>query len=204
MNHTISNADHALVRIPARSGVAVELAKGMTIKVINTHGHQVIDTWAFNRDDITESMSMEHSRTSMLKLMPRVGDTFVTNRRRAVLTLTDDTTPGIHDTLIAACDRYRYRQLGVERHHENCTDNLAIALARVGLKALETPCPLNLFMNVPFDADGRLDFAPPTSQAGQYVALRAEMDLVLVMSACPQDVTAVNGMAPADAHYSIG
>jgi uncharacterized protein len=63
---------------------------------------------------------------------------------------------------------------------------------------------LNLFMNVPFDADGRLDFAPPTSQAGQYVALRAEMDLVLVMSACPQDVTAVNGMAPADAHYSIG
>jgi hypothetical protein len=203
MNTMTSNVDSKLMRIPARSGVAVELAKGVTIKVINTHGHQVIDTWAFNRDDIAESMSMEHSRASMLKLVPQVGDTFITNRRRAILTLTEDTTPGVHDTLIAACDRYRYRQLGVEGHHDNCTDNLAIALERLGLKAQETPCPLNLFMNVPVAANGQLEFAAPTSQAGQYVALRAEMDVVLVMSACPQDVTAVNGMAPTDAHYSI-
>ena len=58
-------------------------------------------------------------------------------------------------------------------------------------------------MNVPVGANGQLEFAAPTSQAGQYVALRAEMDVVLVMSACPQDVTAVNGMAPTDAHFSI-
>jgi hypothetical protein len=204
MNMAAFRPTGAPMRIPARSGVAVELAEGATIKVINTHGHQVVDTWAFNRDDMAESMSMEHSRASLLKLVPQAGDTLITNRRRAILTVIEDTTAGVHDTLIAACDKHRYRQLGVEGHHDNCTDNLTLALARLGLKTLDTPCPLNLFMNVPVSRNGRLEFVPPTSQAGQYVALRAEMDLVLVMSACPQDVTAVNGLAPTDAHYSIG
>ncbi|MFM0167724.1 DUF1989 domain-containing protein [Paraburkholderia sediminicola] len=203
MNMTSNDPDSARIRIPARSGVAVKLVKGMTIKVINTHGHQVVDTWAFNQDDIGESMSMEHSRASILKLAPKVGDALLTNRRRAILTLVEDTTPGVHDTLIAACDKHRYEQLGVVGHHDSCTDNLAAALASLGLKAQETPCPLNLFMNVPVRGNGQLEFAPPVSQAGQYVALRAEMDLIIVMSACPQDLTAVNGMRPTDAHYSI-
>lgn len=203
MNTTTVGRDGTPLRIPARSGVAVRLAKGATIKVINTHGHQVIDTWAFNGDDIGESMSMEHSRASMLRTVPKVGDTLLTNHRRPILTMIEDTTPGVHDTLIAACDRHRYAQLGVEGHHDNCTDNLATALASLGLTAHDTPCPLNLFMNVPVHANGQLEFAPPVSRAGQHVALRAEMDCIVVMSACPQDVTAVNGMLPTDAHYAI-
>lgn len=203
MNTTSPRPDGKRIPIPARSGVALKLARGMTIKIINTHGHQVVDTWAFNHEDVDESMSMEHSRASMLKLVPTVGDTLVTNYRRPILTLIEDTTPGVHDTLIAACDKHRYQQLGVAGHHDNCTDNLAAALGRLGLTAKETPCPLNLFMNVPVHGNGRLEFAPPVSQAGQYVTLRADMDLVIVMSACPQDVTAVNGMMPTDAHYSI-
>jgi hypothetical protein len=204
MNSPSPRIDGALIRIPARSGVAVRLAIGMTIKVVNTHGHQVVDTWAFNQDDIDEWMSMEHSRASMLTLAPKVGDALITNRRRAILKLVEDTTPGVHDTLIAACDPHRYKQLGVVGHHDNCTDNLAAALGSLGLTSKETPCPLNLFMNVPVHGNGRLEFAPPVSQAGQHVALRAEMDLIIVMSACPQDVTAVNGLMPTDAHYSVG
>ena len=146
---------------------------------------------------------MEHSRASMLTLAPKVGDTLLTNRRRAILTLIEDTTPGVHDTLIAACDRHRYRQLGVVGHHDNCTDNLAAALGSLGLHTERTPCPLNLFMNVPVHEDGRLEFAPPVSQPGGYVTLRAEIDVIVVMSACPQDVTEVNGMTPTDAHYSV-
>lgn len=204
MNPTISHPDSQLTTIPARSGVAVRLAKGMALKVVNTHGHQVIDTWAFNQEDIDESMSMEHSRASMLRCSPKVGDTLLTNRRRPILTLIEDTTPGVHDTLIAACDQHRYQQLHVAGHHDNCTDNLAAALASMGIRSTETPCPLNLFMNVPVHEDGRLEFLPPVSEPGQYVVLRAEMDLIVVMSACPQDVTAVNGMMPTDAHYSVG
>src|SRR6266480_2939543 len=174
--------------IPARQGVASRLDAGKTVIVINTHGKQVVDTWAFNARDASEFMSMEHSRSAMLRLVPRVGDTLTTNRRRAILTLVADTTPGIHDTLIAACDVHRYRQLGAVGHHDNCTQNLALALEAAGLSAAVMPSPLNLFMNVPVTDRGELSFQSPVSEAGQYVTLRAEMDLMIVLSACPQDM----------------
>jgi uncharacterized protein len=191
------------IRIPARGGFATRVARGRTIKVVNTHGKQVVDTWAFDTEDLTEFMSMEHSRTALLKLIPQIGDTLVTNRRRPILSFIEDTTPGIHDMLIAACDEYRYRQLGAHGHHDNCTDNLALALGRLGLKPPVTPSPLNLFMNVPVAADGQLAFRSPVSNPGQYVSLRAEIDLILVLSACPQDLVPVNDMMPADVHVLV-
>jgi uncharacterized protein YcgI (DUF1989 family) len=190
-------------RIPARHGIASQMKVGQMVTVLNTYGKQVIDAWAFNATDMDEIMSMEHSRAAMLKLAPRVGDTLVTNRRRAILTLVADTTPGVHDTLIAACDTYRYRDLGAPRDHANCTNNLHAALAAIGRRASEVPSPLNLFMNVPVEADGTLQFRPPTSEAGQYVRFRAEMDLVIVFSACPQDMLPVNDLKPTDAHFLI-
>jgi uncharacterized protein YcgI (DUF1989 family) len=189
--------------IPARHGVAARLDAGKTVSIVNTHGKQVVDTWAFNARDASEFMSMEHSRSAMLRLVPRVGDTLTTNRRRAILTLVADTTPGIHDTLIAACDVHRYRQLGAVGRHDNCAQNLALALEAVGLSAAVTPSPLNLFMNVPVTDRGELTFQSPVSEAGQYVTLRAEMDLVIVFSACPQDMVPVNDMKPTDAHFLI-
>ena len=98
--------------IPARKGKASRLDSGQLVKVINTHGQQVVDTWAFNAADPTEFMSMEHTRTALARVMVATGDALVTNRRRPILTIVEDTSPGIHDTLLAACDRYRYEQLG--------------------------------------------------------------------------------------------
>ena len=192
--------------IPARRGVAVRVKTGQIITVINTHGSQVVDTWAFSAADIAEFMSMEHSRGAMLRVNPRVGDTLRSNRRRPMLTLIEDTSGGVHDTLIAACDRYRYEQLGHVGHHDNCTDNLAQALADLGLVATETPSPLNLFMNIPIGDGQSLSFEPPVSQPGSYVSLRAEMDLVIAFSACPQDLVPINGTAciPTEAHFCIG
>ena len=118
--------------IPARSGKAVRVTKGQTINVINTHGEQVVDTWAFNAGDLCEFMSMEHTRATILKLIPQVGDTLRTNRRRPILTLREDTSPGVHDTLLAACDDYRYRLLGCNEYHDNCTDNLFAGLQELG------------------------------------------------------------------------
>jgi len=189
--------------IPARRGVATRVGLGQTVTILNSHGKQVVDTWAFNAGDTHEFMSMEHSRAAMLKLSPQVGDTLVTNRRRAILTLVADTTPGIHDTLIAACDVHRYRQLGAAGHHDNCTQNLDLALGTLGIAAAQTPAPLNLFMNVPVAGNGALSFQPPVSEAGQYIAFRAEMDLIIVLSACPQDMVPVNDMNPTDAHFQI-
>jgi hypothetical protein len=191
--------------IPARRGKAIRLRQGQQARVINTHGQQVVDTWAFHSTDLHECMSMQHTRAALCHIMVRVGDSLVTNQRRPILTLVEDTSPGIHDTLIAACDRYRYTLLGCTEYHDNCTDNLAAALAELGVQAPETPSPWNLFMHIPVQPDGRLSFEPPLCKPGDSVLLRAEMDCFLAFSACPQDIVPINGIActPTEAHVEV-
>lgn len=198
-------SSQARIVIPARRGVAHRLPRHRIVSIINTHGAQVVDTWAFNAADTSEFMSMEHSRVAMLKITPQVGDTLVSNHRVPMLTVVEDTTPGVHDTLVAACDRYRYQTLGFEGHHDNCTENLAAAMKAIGENCPEVPCPLNLFQNSPVDDAGRIEFRTPVSEAGQYISLRAEMDLIVVFSACPQDLIPVNGQGcvPTEAHFVI-
>jgi uncharacterized protein YcgI (DUF1989 family) len=193
------------VTIPARRGKAAFVARGQQVRVINTHGEQVVDTWAFSRADMTEFMSMEHSRAHMLHLIPRVGDSLLTNRRRPILTVMEDSSGGVHDTVIAACDRWRYALLGAGHDHDNCTDNLAQGLAELGIEPPETPSPFNLFMNIPWTADGSLSFEAPVSTPGSSILLRAEMDLVIAFSACPQDILPINGKGcrPTEAHFEI-
>lgn len=164
----------AVHTIPARSGVAVPLKEGQTIKVINTYGTQVIDTWAilppgsvdpsnstFDTKTVQQTpqfefMSMCHSRASMLHLTPLPGDCLVTNTRQPILQLLEDTTSPqcVHDTLIAACDIHRYHGLGVPEteYHENCADNFRGGLEKdCGITAFfpSPPDPLNLWMNIP-------------------------------------------------------
>ena len=194
-----------IVTIEARSGKAARVASGQSVKVINSHGQQVVDTWAFNAADLQEFMSMEHSRAAFMKLRPDVGDSFVTNRRRPVMTLVEDTSGGVHDTLMAACDNPRYGLLGCTEYHDNCTDNLTAAMAALGLEEPETPSPLNLFMHIPWTPSGALSWQEPVSKPGDYVVLRAEMELIVAFSACPQDILPINGRAgkPTEAHFQI-
>jgi uncharacterized protein YcgI (DUF1989 family) len=192
-----------LYTVPARNGRAVRLRKGQVIRIINTHGSQVCDTWAFNSTDLAEFMSMEHVRAWIDRIVPQPGDALVTNQRRPILTMLSDTSPGVHDTLIAPCDLSRYRTLGVEIYHDNCADNLRMALSAIGLRSGEVPCALNLWMNIPVDRKNAIQWLPPVSQAGDHVELRAEMDCVLVMSACPQDIVAINAHNPVDVHFVV-
>jgi uncharacterized protein YcgI (DUF1989 family) len=104
--------------------------------------------------------------------------------------------------LIAACDRYRYEELGAQPGHENCSDNLTQVLGELGCQVFDAPCPLNLFMNVRSDG-GRIEFLAPVSKPGEYVSLRAEIDQLVVLSACPQDITPVNALRPSDVHFSV-
>jgi hypothetical protein len=191
--------------VPAREGRALRLKKGERVRLINTHGTQVVDTWAFMADDPAEFMSMEHTRVGIGRVNPRAGDVLLSNRRRPILTLIEDTSPGVHDTLLAACDRYRYEQLGAKGPHANCTDNLRKALAALGLAPPETPAPLNLFMNIPIGRDGALRFELTLSKPGDSVTLRAERDVVVAFSACPQDMVPINGrdMVPREVHYEV-
>jgi uncharacterized protein len=194
-----------MIEIPARKGKAARLGQGQIVKIVNTEGQQVVDTWAFSAADLAEFMSMEHSRVALGHIIPAVGDALVTNKRRPILTMVEDTSGGVHDTLFAACDRWRYERLGYPGYHDNCTDNLLAALAELGLSAPEVPAPLNLFMNIPVIDGNRVEVRPPVSTPGSHVALRAEIDCILAFSACPQDMLPVNGLAmrPTHAHFEI-
>ena len=142
-------AGSELKLIPARRGRAARLKAGQSIKIINTHGQQVVDTWCFNAEDLREFLSMEHLRPTIERIFARKGDKLVTNRRRPILTFLEDTSPGVHDTLFAACDTYRYGLLGCTTYHDNCTDNLYAAMQALSLAPHDTPSPLNLWMNIP-------------------------------------------------------
>jgi uncharacterized protein YcgI (DUF1989 family) len=191
--------------VPAREGRAVRLSQGQSISVVNTHGTQVCDLWAFNGVNPNEFLSWEHARGGLGRIMPRVGDALLTNRRRTILTLTEDTSTGVHDTLIPACDLFRYIGLGVEAYHDNCSDNLRMALAAIGEHATEVPQPFNIWMNIPVHADGSIDWLATVAEPGDRVTLRAEMDCIVVMSACPQDMVPINGpeMTPVEVHFHV-
>ena len=202
---SMSNTNKSSVRtlIPAGYARAAYLTKGSRIKVINTPGTQVVDCWAFNASNTSEFMSMEHCRVAFERYRPVKGDTMVTNQRRRILKIIEDTANSAHDTLLAACDRYRYEQLGCDTYHRNCTDNLWEAMISSGYKITETPSPFNLWQNTPVEPDGTIKPNPPTYQKGDYIVMRAEMNLVICLSACPQDITAINGNKPRNAHYEI-
>ncbi len=181
--------------VPARCGVAVLLAPDQRLVIENTEGTQVCDFWAFNAEDLDEHLSMEHLHTQLGSIYPKVGDGLVTNRRRAILELEADSSPGVHDTVVAACDHHRYRQLGCSDYHDNCTDNLRMALIAIGRRAPAIPAPFNIWMNTPLTAEGAVQWLAPVSKPGDSVTLSARLTCIAVMSACPQDLMPVNGEA---------
>src|SRR5215212_5170416 len=192
-----------LKTVPARRGRACRLNAGQAIKIINTHGHQVVDTWAFSAEDLREFMSVEHTRPTIETIFPTRGHKLYTNRRRPILDFEEDASPGIHDTPIAACDNYRYGLLGCTDYHDNCTDNLGAAMRQIGLTPPEVPSPLNLWMNIQVAPDGKTGWGEPVSKPGDYVVLRAQMDCVIAMSACPQDILPINKGKTVEVHYQV-
>ena len=180
--------------LKARHGTAVPLAAGERLQIVNRDGGQVVDWWALAHpcqgDD--EYASMEHTRAALRRLVPRVGDAIYSTRRRALVTLVEDTSPGVHDTLIAACDPERYRLLGGAPDHPSCAQNFAAAIAEHGRSLPRAPAPLNLFMAIPWSEDGELEFVVSPARAGDSVTFRAEIDVLVVVSACPMDLNPIN------------
>ena len=185
--------DSCSVIIPAGHAKAFELESGRSIRVINLEGAQVVDAWAFCLPDLRDFLSCEHTRSCLERLIPRVGDRLYSNRREAILTIVEDSSPGVHDMLLSACDARRYALLGHDGPHRSCADNLVEALAGLGRQPPELPSPFNIFENVQIDPDGRLSIAPPPVRAGDFITLRAEQDVILVLSSCPMDIALTNG-----------
>ena len=180
-------------KIPARCGLAVKLKINQIIEIENRSGTQVCDFWAFNAENLHEHLSMEHLHTSLGSILPKNGDSLVSNTRKKMFTILEDTSEGFHDTVIASCDHHRYQELGCKDYHDNCVDNLRMALIAIGERAPTIPSPLNLWMNIPVDQNGKIQWLAPRAKPFDKIELKAYMDSIVVMSSCPQDLTPING-----------
>ena len=181
------------IKIAPGSWGQVQVSAGQHVRVTCPDGSQVADFWAFAKGDPSIFLSAEHTRSTLEKLVPAVGDAVYSNRRHPVLTLVEDTSPGTHDLLMSACDPRRYELLGVEGHHKSCAENLCHAMDEAGMITHELPSPFNIFQNVTVGENGELAIVPPHVQAGQYLEMVAEIDLLAIVSACPMDVAKPNG-----------
>ena len=138
---------------------------------------------------------MEHTRTALGRIYVKKGDILVTNRRRPLIEIVEDTSPGVHDILIACCDHARYQQLGASNYHDNCADNFRMSLMAINVPIKHVPSPFNIWMNIPVSGkQGEYTWEAPISSKGDFIKLAAHEDCIVVMSACPQDMTPVNGI----------
>ena len=191
--------------IPARQARAVRMKTDQELILHNPKGHQVCDFFELVDGSEAEFLSMEHSRTALGRVYVRQSDTLVTNRRQALIHIVEDTSPGVHDILIACCDVHRYEQLGAKGYHDNCADNYRMSLLAIGVTPTHVPSPFNIWMNIPVDKEGGYSWDAPVSGPGDFIRITALRDSIFVMSACPQDMTPVNGInaQPAELAFEV-
>ena len=170
--------------IPPRSGTAFRLRKGELLTVIDVEGVQVADLLAYNADDIDEAISSGRTLDYAETIRLTAGHILYSNRSRPLLTIVADDV-GTHDFLLTPCSVDTFRHFYPDQpEHRGCFGNLAAALAPYGVTPDRIPTAFNCFMNVPVAPDGRLTVEPPLSKAGDRIVFRAEMDLVIGLTAC--------------------
>nr|WP_243414963.1 urea carboxylase-associated family protein [Altererythrobacter segetis] len=191
----------SVIEIPPRSGAAFTLGKGQVLRVIDPEGRQVSDLLAYNVADVREAISNGRTFDYEETIALTAGHRLWSNRSNPMLSIVEDTV-GRHDFLLTPCSEATFRHFYPEHPvHPGCFGNLAEALAPYGVEADMIPCAFNLFMNVPVTPDGRLRVDPPMSRPGDYIRLRAEMDLVVGLTAC--SAYASNGGSFKPIHYQL-
>ena len=185
-----------------RSGVAFALDAGQLLTVIDPQGEQVGDLLAFNRHDIREALSSGRTFDYASRIYLTTSDPLYSNRSRIMLRIEEDTV-GRHDFLLTPCSREMFRILyGDTDSHRGCFGNLAAALEPYGIGADSIPTAFNCFMNVPVDGEtGAFKVLPPLSRAGDKIAFRAEMDLIIGLTACSAGQS--NNFSYKPIHYEI-
>lgn len=191
-------------RIPPSSGVAFRLRTGQRLQVIDPEGEQVSDllTFADTPDGLDVGEWLSSGRTFDYEETIRLtaGNRLWSNRSRVMLTITEDTC-GVHDFLLTPCSPEMYRLLyGLPEDHEHpsCLVNLARSLGPYGVDRDRVPTTFNVFMNVPVRPDGSLSVEPPVSRPGDAVTFRAEMDLIVGLTACAAEGTNNGRLKPID------
>lgn len=165
------------------------IERGQVLRILDLEGNQAVDTLFYNADDTQERYDANTTIRAQGNIYLTAGTTLVSNEGNAMLNIVADTC-GRHDTLGGACSaesntvRYALEKRGMH----SCRDSFLVALAEYdnGMCKRDLPGNINFFMNVPVTPDGGLTFADGVSAAGRYVELKADMNVLVLISNCPQ------------------
>lgn len=185
--------------VAPKTGLAVEMAHGQVLRVTDLEGRQVVDTAVFNLHNPREKLSTSYSRTRYLAkpgeaYAPRdhleEGDWLLSTLCRPLMTILRESSAvkGVHDACNRMCNRFMYEVFGVGPR-DGCHEIIAGVIAPYGLRPEDVPDTLDLFMHYPHNCDkGHFEILEPRSEPGDFIEFRAEMDCLVAMSNCPEDV----------------
>jgi uncharacterized protein len=172
------------IRIEPQSGTAFNVEKGQVIRIIDVEGQQVADLFSFAKDDLKERLSSGHTLDYNDKLLLSTGDVLYSSHSNPMFTIMEDLV-GRHFMLYAPCSQKMYeKSYGVSETHPNCLDNLVNNLRKYGVSQEQITVPFNIFMNIDISKVGEISILPPRSKAGDLIELRAEMDMIVGVTAC--------------------
>jgi hypothetical protein len=184
--------------LPPQTGIGFTLKSGQLLKIIDPQGEQVADLTAFSRENISEWLSSGRTIDYANTIYLTTGHTLYSNRSRAMFTIVDDTV-GRHDFLLTPCSPETFQMIyDVHDYHPSCFENLHKNLAQFGITPDMIPTTLNIFMNVVVLPSGELRIDPPPSKAGDFILLRAEMDLIVGATACSAEKSNNYSFKPID------
>lgn len=176
--------------IPPRSGVSFILKEGEQLKVTDMEGEQVADFICYNLKDKKEYLSSGRTIDYAETIFLTKGHPFYSNRSNVLIEMVEDTV-GRHDFLLTPCSAETFKIMyGHTTPHCGCFGNLANALKEHGIEADSIPISFNIFMHVTIDGEtGKLCVLPPKSKAGDYIVLKAKMDLIVGLTACSAEMS---------------
>lgn len=181
-----------------QTGTGFLVTRGQLLRIVDPRGEQVSDLTSFALEDTREWLSSGRTIDYANTIYVTTGHTLYSNRSRPMWTIVEDTV-GRHDFLLTPCSPETFSIIyGTTGHHPSCFENLVKGLTRFGITPDMIPTTLNVFMNVEIAANGELSILPPRSRAGDHVLLRAEMDLIVGVTACSAELSNNGSFKPID------
>jgi uncharacterized protein len=175
--------------IPPQTGVGFELFEGDRLKVMDPNGQQVADLFCFSMAPDPVPLSSGRSIDYADTFLFTKGHLLYSKAGFPMLEILEDTC-GRHDFLVTPCSQQMFEMLsGKTDHHPSCQENLEKALGAYGLDVRQIGTTFNVFMNIPFTADGKIKVDKPLSKPGDYVLFEAKMDLYVGLTACSDEGT---------------
>lgn len=179
--------------VPAGEPWMGRIRRGQVFRIVDLEGNQAVDTLFYSAGTLEERYSAVDTIRAQGSLYLTTGSRLLSNEGNTMLSIVADTC-GRHDTLGGACsaESNTVRYAIEKRHMHSCRDNFLLALAKWGEQygkdfgKRDLASNINFFMNVPVTPEGKLTFADGVSGPGRYVEMRAEMDVTVLISNCPQ------------------